>query len=189
MKNNNLYLEVRNWIYRNARPLELARWQYHFEYGRTEEVIKALSAYQNENGGFGHALEADCWNPNSAPIQTFQAVEVLREIKFSDRKHPMILGILNYMDSGSEFEEMIWKNTIPSNNDYPHAPWWHTVSESVGHSRHNPSVGLAGFGLYFTERNSPLYEKCAIIAKKAVEALYQMENIDMHVLTFYMSWV
>ena len=24
---------IRRWIYRNARPLELARWQYHFENG------------------------------------------------------------------------------------------------------------------------------------------------------------
>jgi hypothetical protein len=187
MKMNNLYQEVRNWIYRNARPLELARWQYHFEDGKTEEVIKALSAYQNEDGGFGHALEADCWNPNSAPIQTFHAVEMLKEIKFTDRNHPLIQGILNYMGSGSDFEEMTWRNTIPSNNDYPHAPWWHTDSESVSHNRYNPSVGLAGFGLYFTEKNSPLYEKCTSIAKKAVEELYQMSNIDMHALTCFIT--
>ena len=32
----------RNWIYRNARPLDLSRWQYHFENGTKENVLNAL---------------------------------------------------------------------------------------------------------------------------------------------------
>ena len=61
---------IRRWMHRNARPLDLARWQYHFESGSAEAVLQSLSAYQNEDGGFGHGLEVDCWNPASAPMQT-----------------------------------------------------------------------------------------------------------------------
>lgn len=50
---------IRRWMHRNARPLDLARWQYHFESGSAEAVLQSLSAYQNEDGGFGHGLEAD----------------------------------------------------------------------------------------------------------------------------------
>ena len=32
------YREVRTWIYRNARPLELALWQFCFEGGTREPV-------------------------------------------------------------------------------------------------------------------------------------------------------
>ena len=32
------YNEVRTWIYRNARPLELALWQFDFENGSPERV-------------------------------------------------------------------------------------------------------------------------------------------------------
>ena len=39
--------EIRNWIYRNARPLDLAFWQYHFEIGSKEEVLRILQCYQN----------------------------------------------------------------------------------------------------------------------------------------------
>ena len=39
--------KARDFIYRNARPLDLARWQYHFENGSKEAVLKALSYYQN----------------------------------------------------------------------------------------------------------------------------------------------
>ena len=34
-------------VYRNARPLDIARWNYLFENGDKQEVIKYLMAYQN----------------------------------------------------------------------------------------------------------------------------------------------
>lgn len=37
--------KARAFIYRNARPLDLARWQYHFEGGSKEAVLTALAAY------------------------------------------------------------------------------------------------------------------------------------------------
>lgn len=51
--------KARKFIYKNARPLDLARWQYHFENGSREAVLQALQVYQNEDGGYGHGLEPD----------------------------------------------------------------------------------------------------------------------------------
>jgi hypothetical protein len=181
MEENSLYQQVNNWIYRNARPLDLARWQYHFEQGKKEAVIDALSAYQNKDGGFGYALEADAWNPNSAPIQVFQAIELLNEIGFEEKGHPLIQGILRYLGSGQDYKEGIWLTMVESNNDYPHAPWWNTSGQSSCHDRFNPSAGLAGFGLYYSERGSSLYEKCASIAKEAAEYILASDKLDMHV--------
>ena len=42
---NQTYYKARNFIYRNARPLELALWKYHFENGSKEEVLHALSFF------------------------------------------------------------------------------------------------------------------------------------------------
>jgi hypothetical protein len=53
------YDRARAFIYRNARPLDIARFQYHFENGSKDAVLTALAAYQNEDGGFGHALGPD----------------------------------------------------------------------------------------------------------------------------------
>jgi hypothetical protein len=64
------YTRARAFLRRNARPLDFARFQYHFENGSQEAVLTALAAYQNPDGGFGHALEPDAWNPNSSPMQT-----------------------------------------------------------------------------------------------------------------------
>jgi len=135
---------VCSFIYRNARPLDIARWQYHFEDGSKDAVLAALTAYQNEDGGFGHALEPDAWNPNSAPIQTWTATEILREIDFTDNTHPIIKGILRFLESGQAFEGHFWYCTVSSNNDYPHAPWWHTENDSTCHNDYNPTACLAG---------------------------------------------
>ena len=74
--------KAREFIYRNARPLDLARWNYLFENGNKENVLRILASYQNEDGGFGHGLEPDCWNPNSSPVQTWVATEIIKEVAF-----------------------------------------------------------------------------------------------------------
>ena len=91
-----LQRRAERFIYRYARAVDVARYQYHFEKGSAEAVLRALSAYQNEDGGMGHALEADCWNPHSSPIQTWAATSIIREIN-ADRNHPVVQGINGYL--------------------------------------------------------------------------------------------
>ncbi len=187
MKEDLLYQQVRNWMYRNARPLDLARWQYHFEQGKKEAVIDALIVYQNEDGGFGHALEADAWNPYSAPIQVFHAIELLNEIGPPEKQHPILRGIVNYLSSGQDYEDGLWLGVVESNNGYPHAPWWQKDSQGSGHDRFNPSAGLAGFGLCYSEKGSSLYDRCASIAKAAAEYVLASDQLDMHVLRCFIA--
>lgn len=178
--------KARAFIYRNARPLDLARWQYHFEGGSKEAVLTALAAYQNKDGGFGHALEADSWNPNSAPIQTWTATEILHEIDFTDSMHPVIQGILRYLESGRDFNGNFWYNAVKSNNDYPHAPWWHTESDSTCHIGYNPTACLAGFIIRFADKNSELYQLGCRIAKEAYDSYFGQGLLnDMHTAACY----
>ena len=51
-----VFEKARNFMYRNARPLDLARFQYHFENSDKEAVMNVLSYYQNADGGCGHAV-------------------------------------------------------------------------------------------------------------------------------------
>jgi hypothetical protein len=178
--------KARSFIYRNARPLDFARFQFHFENGSREAVLNALAAYQNADGGFGHALEADAWNPNSSPIQTWAATEILREVGVTDAAHPIIQGILRYLASGLDFEGHFWFNTIRSNNDYPHAPWWHTESDSTCHNDYNPTACLAGFIVRYAERGSNLYALGERITKEAFDAYVGQGLLnDMHTAACY----
>lgn len=178
--------KARDFIYRNARPLDLARWQYHFEDGSKEAVLRALSFYQNEDGGFGHALEADAWNPHSAPIQTWVATEILREIEFTDPAHPIVKGILRYLESGKDFNGSFWYKVVESNNAYPHAPWWYTDADTTDHNDYNATACLAGFILRFAEADSAIFQTAHRVAREAFAQLSagRREN-GLHTLTCY----
>ncbi|WP_040213721.1 hypothetical protein [Clostridium polynesiense] len=177
--------EVRNWIYRNARPVDLARWQYHFEEGGKETVINALEAYQNEDGGFGHALEADSWNPDSAPIQTWSACEILHEID-CDENHPIVKSILKYLIQSKYFTGSFWYSEIPSNDDYPHAPWWTYTDEERAIWGYNPTAALAGFILCYSKKDSREYNEGLKIAQAAIDAFIKSpEAENMHSLPCY----
>lgn len=160
--------KARRFVYQNARPLDLARWQYHLENGTQDAVLSALETYQNEDGGFGYGLEADCFNPHSSPIQTWAATEILREINFTDRYHPIIKGILKYLSSGLDFDDQHrqWLNTVPSNNDHPHAIWW-TYKEGEVQFQYNPTACLAGFILKYGDRECAFYDTAGQIAGEA----------------------
>ncbi|MBR5289299.1 MAG: hypothetical protein IKU34_12040 [Clostridia bacterium] len=144
--------KARQFMLRNARPLDLARWMFHFENGSREAVLCALSAYQNADGGFGHALEADCFNPDSSPIQTWTATEILREIGMSDAAHPLVKGIVRYLSSGAAFDGHMYHRTVPTNDLHPRAPWW--THGPHPENEYNPTASLAGFLVRFAQEGS-----------------------------------
>jgi hypothetical protein len=159
------YEQARSFIYKNARPLDIARWKYLFENGSKEDILTALIAYQNEDGGFGNALEPDCWNSNSSPVQTWVATKIIKEINLNDKNHQIIQGILNYLSSGKDFDGHTWSNTVVTNNDYPHASWWNfEPNEEISY---NPTAWFIGFILKFADKNSKIFELACVLAKEA----------------------
>jgi len=147
------------YIYRNARPLDLARWKYHFENGSNQGVLDALKAFQNKDGGFGHGLELDSLNPESSPIQTWKAMVRLEEIGFSDSSSEIIKGILRYLESNKDFNKDFnqWMRVIPSNNNYPHAVWWE-FNKNNDLYEYNPTAYIAGFIIKYANKNTLLYK-------------------------------
>jgi len=168
---NSTFEKARTFMYRNARPLDLARFQYHFENGSKQNVMNVLSYYQNEDGGCGHAIEADCWNPNSTPLHTSGASDIIREIDFTERNHPLIQGLLKWYTSGAYFNGHHWSITVESNNKYPHAPWWHTESISSCHTNYNGTAQIAGFMVRYAESDSEAFRIGLRVVKEAIAAL------------------
>jgi hypothetical protein len=181
--------EIRLWMYRNARPLELARWQYHFEKGDKEHVTLALAAYQNKDGGFGNALEPDNWNPDSSPYCTLIALDVLRELDIYDAGHPMVRGVFSFLDSGKYFSDTGWLFTIPTNSDHPHAPWWTYSEENNRQNGYHAAGGLAGYILRCGDRNSGVYKKALSVGDGMTEKLRREDPLDVHEVGAYCSFV
>ncbi len=180
-----LFENARRFMYRNARPLDFARFQYHFENGSKEAVLNVLSCYQNADGGFGHAIEADCWNPNSTPLHTSTACNIIREIDIADAAHPVITGMLRYLESGRDFHGGGWNLRVESNNDYPHAPWWQAGQTGSSDVDYNGTAEMAGFIIRYAEPDTPLFHLGLQIAKEAIAAISQKELSDVHTCSSY----
>ncbi len=168
--------EIRRWIYKNARPLDLALWQYHFENGSKEAVLAILPCYQNSDGGFGGAIEPDNWNPASTPYNAQFVIRILRQIDFYDTAHPIYQGLFRYLENTEYKADYGWFFIIPSNDNYPHARWWDynqqdNVFQSIG-----ITAILSGFILRYGEKQSNLYQMAKEYAKLLVCKLPTTKN-------------
>lgn len=172
-----MYQEVRAWIYKNARAIDLATWKCLFEDGNKDEVVNALMLYQNEDGGFGHGLEPDNWNPSSTPYTTLYAMNLLEQIGFKNDKHPMIQGIIKYLNSGKDYKEYGWCFSIPSNDFYPHAPWWTYNEEDNKIESIGLSAEIGSFVLKYAKEESNVYQKVIGLCEQIIEKLMLEDDL------------
>lgn len=151
-------LSAKRFIMAHARPLERAIYAYCFEGGAKTAVIDELEKFQNPDGGFGHGLEADNWNPNSNPIATNDAVIMLHRLRAVREAGGLTDGIIRYLRSHDSFDEgkRRWLFAIETNREYPHAVWWEKNGDGL--MGYNPTVSLAAFLICFGGR-SPYYEE------------------------------
>lgn len=168
--------EIRRFVYQNARPLELALWQYHFENGTKDDVLDLLQFYQNSDGGYGNTIEPDNWNPASSPYIAQFVIRILRQIDFLDTRHPVYQGIFRFLEKTGYKADYGWFFVIPSNQDYPHAIWWDyseeaNISQSIGTTAY-----LSGFILRYGDQQSTIYSMAREYSKRLIEKLPATEN-------------
>jgi len=148
--------QISNWIHKNARELEITIWNYHFENGSKNDVVDTLLYYQNEDGGFGNAVDPDNWNINSLPYATLYAINILKDIEYFDMNHPIYLGIKKYLNN-EILSPNGWTFTIPSNKDYPHASFYNFDDD---YNKTESTGIILGFCSFIIEcdRDSNLYQ-------------------------------
>ncbi|MWA07438.1 hypothetical protein F8568_045385 [Actinomadura sp. LD22] len=123
----------------NARLIDRHRFALHFHGAPAAPLLTALAAYQNPDGGYGHALEPDLRGEASQPVPAQHALEVLHQAGADD--HPAVDRIADHLttittpDGGVPF-------VLPTVRDAPHAPWWQTPDDPP--AAINPTATLAG---------------------------------------------
>lgn len=163
--------QIHLWIRRNGREIDTALWRFHFEGEPQQAVLDALTSYQNPDGGFGHALEPDCWNPRSTPYQTCCALEMLHAVNMHDPTHPIYRGIVRYLESGDGSDGDLWLFTVPGNNDAPHAIWWEYSDETNRTESLGLSAMLSVYALRLCEPTSALYQRGLRVARLTLDAV------------------
>lgn len=116
-------------VWLTARVLDQRRFAYHFRNGPADAVESALTAYRNDDEGFGHALEPDLRGPVSQPLHVARALRVLDEIGRCGSQRAE--RICRYLTAVSTPEGAL-PAVHPSLRGYPAAPWLPTVDDPPG---------------------------------------------------------
>ncbi|MFB8089589.1 hypothetical protein [Streptomyces sp. NPDC055992] len=107
-------------IWLTARVLEQRRFAHQYLAGGADPVETALTAYANEDGGYGHALEPDLRGPVSQPLHTAHALSVLDSIGRCGGLR--VERICRYLTEVSTKEGAL-PALLPSQRRYPAAPF------------------------------------------------------------------
>jgi hypothetical protein len=124
-----------------ARLVERRLFATYFLGQRAAGVVDALRGYQNDDGGFGHALEPDTRCPASLPIYVETAFEMLATAGTVDRD--MVIGACDFLARTAEQAGAggAVPLAFPVIESFPRAAHWTEWTYVPGL---NPTAGLVG---------------------------------------------
>ena len=128
-----------NFIWRNARLLEQAIFELHFLNGPSKRILDILHAYQNEDGGFGHAVEPDLRAPDSQPLFIEFAMRTLYDCKLRDTE--LAYKVCDFLSSYADMQQGI-PMIFQSAQLYPKAA--HMNTPAVYQSSYERLTSLVG---------------------------------------------
>jgi hypothetical protein len=139
MRSAGILARAQEFMWRNGRLLERCLFAHLFGEGPRKPVLVALRAYQNEDGGFGNALEPDKRCPHSQPVDVETALHVLDHMDGLD--DPMVERACDWLVTVTTGEGGV-PFALPSVRDYPRAPWWEAEDDPPASL--NPTAAIAG---------------------------------------------
>lgn len=122
---NETFVNLGHSLKEYARELERYLFEYYFEEGSSENVVEELKSFQNDDGGFGKAIESDFRQPNSSPMSTSIGIGILSEIEETKESKAIIKSAIEYLESTFNENRNGWYALTKEVNNHPHAPWWH----------------------------------------------------------------
>ncbi len=145
------FQRAKSFIFSKGRILDQHLFAFHFENGSKESVIEALKTYQNEDGGFGNALEPDLRSPLSTVYTTSQGLFLLREVGATS-KETIVAKAIEYLLNSYNEEKSIWPIIPAKALDSPHAGHWDDIIEKEFDDFFiNMRAGLAGHFWHYSE--------------------------------------
>jgi hypothetical protein len=115
---------AREFVYQHGVLWERALFAHLFEGGARERVIRCLALHQNEDGGWGHALEHDIRTPASHAVAAEYALGVMAEYDLADPD--LVARTAAWCEANqSESGEFPLGEAF---HGYPSAPWWQEMT-------------------------------------------------------------
>jgi hypothetical protein len=124
-------------LWKHGRLLERHLFETLFRDASPQPALAALAAYQNDDGGFGHALQPDLRGPTSQPVAVDLAFSVLDALGAFDSvivdKALEFLSSITRLDGGVPV-------ALPTVADFPCARTWRGVDTTTACL--NPTASL-----------------------------------------------
>lgn len=124
-------------MHSEARLLERLLFAVRWEGAEPAAVGRLISAYQNPDGGLGHALEPDLRTPESQPLFVQVGLEALCDAGWRDRD--LALRICSFLEGVSD-ETGLVPPLLPSALQSPRADHW----TSLWDPGINPTAAICG---------------------------------------------
>ena len=102
---NEILVKARKFLLTHARLLERRLFEVRFEGASPISVGQVVRAYQNPDGGLGHALEPDVRCPESQPLFVSFGLGALEEAGYRDVE--LATSICNFLKSISDNKGLI----------------------------------------------------------------------------------
>jgi hypothetical protein len=121
---------ARQYLKTQSRPLDRVIFEYRFEQGPVEQVMHELARFQNDDGGFGHALEPDLRTSTSSALATGIGLRILKQTQ-CPADQPMVRRAVQFLRNTFDPQTKVWRVAPEDANSFPHAPWWHDEEGSL----------------------------------------------------------
>jgi hypothetical protein len=140
------FQRARSFVEKVGREVDRRMLAFDLGEGSADDVVDALSAYQNSDGGFGRALEGDLRADVSSVITTTVAFQYLRRVGAPSDNATVRRGIQYLLDTYDEGSG-VWPIIPPEVCNAPHAPWWNYdgIEERFEGFKLNPAAEALGY--------------------------------------------
>jgi hypothetical protein len=156
--------QIKDYIYTQGRLLERQLYRYFFEQGSQAACLRALLAYQNDDGGFGNGIEPDLLCPHSTAVGAETAMFVLEML---DCHPPQVVEPLAHWVFANQNHLGVIPHPPAGLTDYPHQPWWENGDD-------NRVLQLAGILAQWGFHNPVFFDR--VRAYHAKSALPEGDN-------------
>lgn len=163
----------------NGRALDVARFRHAAHGSPVSEVVDELVAFQNDDGGFGHALESDLRLPDSSATCTWVALGMLIDLGIGVQT-PIVAGAIDYLRDSYDASGGRWVPVSEAVNEHPHGGWWHFDKDKGGTDIHqtawNPTASLVGYLWHYGFTGAP---DLAQLTARATAYLQAQSDTDL----------
>lgn len=169
--------QIEKWLFANARPLEIAKWNLIFHKCAKSDLIDEMLKFQNVDGGFGNGFEPDIYAPDSSSVPSSEAIFLAQDYAL-DLEADWAKRLLDWYENTAKDTPAIWEGVPESLDEYPHAPWWgYTPNSPDSRFKPYPNAVVASALLSGTSSQRLLGEK---IAERCVKFIFEDESFDWY---------